>query len=60
MILIILLIIGLWYILNVGATWVVQWGLTEITGQDMPFWPIFWIIVVLTVMFGGSSQVGSK
>lgn len=55
-VLIILVALAVWYVTNVVATWIVQWGLTEITGQDMPFWPIFWILVVLTALWGASSK----
>ena len=56
---IILVVLAGWYVINVLATWVVQWGLTEITHEPMPFWPIFWILVVLTALFGGSSKAAS-
>lgn len=53
------LFLALVFVVFGGATWVVQWGLTEITELDMPFWPIFWMLIVFSAIFGGSTKAGN-
>jgi hypothetical protein len=51
----ILIFIVVWFAITSVATWIFQWGLTEITGMDMPFWPIFWMLAVIVALVGLSA-----
>lgn len=50
-IVIILAVLGAWYLFNTVVTWIIQWAVTEITGNPMPFWPIFVLVLVFTFLF---------
>jgi hypothetical protein len=54
-VLVFLVAVAAWFLITSVATWIFQWGLTEITGMDMPFWPIFWMLAVIFALVGGTA-----
>lgn len=57
-----LLLVGLaiWFVVNIALTAVTIWSVNEIFTFDMPFWPVFWLLVVIAAVFGGSAKAGSS
>lgn len=47
----ILALLVAWYLFNTVVTWAVQWALTEITGEPMPFWPVFVLVALAIFLF---------
>lgn len=40
----------LWFAIFLGLTWVLITQLA-VLGYDLPYWPVFWILFVLRIMF---------
>lgn len=50
----------IWFIVNAALTGIAIWSVNEIFNFDMPFWPVFWLLIVLAAVFGGSAKAGSS
>ncbi len=58
--LVILVFAVVWFLINAALTGITIWSVNEIFNFDMPFWPVFWLLIVLAAVFGGSARAGAS
>lgn len=57
---IILVWIALWFLIIGGCTWIVQFAVTSWTGDAVPFWPVFWLLLVLVALVNISASTALR
>lgn len=48
--------VGLWIL----GVWIVVWNVNDIAAVGANFWNVFWIMLVASFLFGGTSRAVSK
>lgn len=51
----VLAILVVYFLMVLGGAWIVDVSLEAITQTDIPYWPVFWILVVLIAFVRGGS-----
>lgn len=50
----------IWLVVNMALTGICIWAVNEIWNFDMPFWPVFALLMVLAAVTKGSSSTSTK
>lgn len=48
------------FVVNIILTSITIWSVNQIFTFDMPFWPVFWLLVVIAALVGGGSAAGKS